>query len=55
MSDISSLDEEPELFSARLDWADVVPLQQYENSNPIAPIFYTVECQSFIVDALDIS
>lgn len=25
-------------------WADVVPIRQYENVNPIAPIFYSVEC-----------
>ena len=26
------------------EWADVVPLRQYENVNPIAPIFYSDEC-----------
>ncbi|KAI0763476.1 protein prenylyltransferase [Trametes elegans] len=25
------------------EWADVVPIAQYENVNPIAPIFYSVE------------
>lgn len=43
MSNISS--EAPGLFSARAGWADVVPIQQYESSNPLAPIFYSVECQ----------
>ena len=26
------------------EWDDVVPLRQYENVNPIAPIFYSEEC-----------
>ena len=26
------------------EWADVVPIRQYENVNPIAPIFYNEEC-----------
>lgn len=44
MSNISSpADDEPELFSARAEWADVVPLQQYENPSPLSPIFYTPE------------
>lgn len=33
------------MFSARVEWADIVPIQQYESSNPLAPIFYTVEYQ----------
>lgn len=39
-------DDELPLFSERPDWADVVPLEQYENINPLAPIFYTEECAS---------
>jgi len=39
-------DDEVPLFSERPDWADVVPLEQYENINPLAPIFYTEECAS---------
>ncbi|THH01451.1 hypothetical protein EW026_g1227 [Hermanssonia centrifuga] len=31
------------MYSERPDWADVVPLPQYEGVNPIAPIFYTPE------------
>ncbi|CAA7266213.1 unnamed protein product [Cyclocybe aegerita] len=41
MATISFDDEE--LFSERPDWADVVPLEQYENISPLAPIFYTEE------------
>ncbi|KAJ3500519.1 hypothetical protein NLJ89_g9756 [Agrocybe chaxingu] len=41
MATISFGDEE--LFSERPEWADVVPLEQYENINPLAPIFYTEE------------
>ncbi|KAJ7869142.1 hypothetical protein B0H14DRAFT_293353 [Mycena olivaceomarginata] len=31
------------LYSARQEWADVVPLPQYEKANPLAPILYSEE------------
>ena len=34
----------PTLYAERPDWADVIPLAQYENVTPLAPIFYTDEC-----------
>ena len=37
MSDYDLLANDPE-------WEDVVPVRQYENVNPIAPIFYSEEC-----------
>lgn len=40
-----STTEDAPLFTERPEWADVVPLEQYENANPIAPIFYTEECK----------
>lgn len=40
--------EGPMLYSERKDWADVTPIPQYEGVNPIAPIFYTPECESWI-------
>ncbi|KAG2343035.1 protein prenylyltransferase [Suillus weaverae] len=36
-------EEEKPLYSQRPEWADVVPLEQYENVTPLAPIFYTDE------------
>jgi len=36
--------EEEKLYSQRAEWADVLPLEQYENITPLAPIFYTKEC-----------
>lgn len=33
-----------ELLTDDPEWADVVPIRQYENVNPIAPIFYSEEC-----------
>ena len=33
-----------ELLADSPEWADVVPIPQYENVNPIAPIFYSEEC-----------
>ena len=33
------------LFAERPEWADVQPLEQYEITNPIAPIFYSPECE----------
>ncbi|KAG1876401.1 hypothetical protein F4604DRAFT_1761388 [Suillus subluteus] len=36
-------EEEKPLYSQRPEWADVVPLEQYENVAPLAPIFYTDE------------
>ncbi|KAF5325492.1 hypothetical protein D9619_009721 [Psilocybe cf. subviscida] len=38
-----STSEDAPLFAERPEWADVQPLEQYENANPIAPIFYTEE------------
>ena len=32
------------LYAERPEWADVVPVAQYENVQPIAPIFYSPEC-----------
>jgi protein farnesyltransferase/geranylgeranyltransferase type-1 subunit alpha len=34
------------LYSKRKDWADIVPIPQHENITPVAPIFYTDECES---------
>lgn len=45
ISDLHS--DSPSLYSERSDWADVVPISQYEGVNPIAPIFYTPECECF--------
>ncbi|KAF9522236.1 hypothetical protein CPB83DRAFT_864730 [Crepidotus variabilis] len=36
-------DDDELLFSERPEWSDVTPLEQYENLNPLAPIFYTDE------------
>ncbi|KIJ61517.1 hypothetical protein HYDPIDRAFT_96237 [Hydnomerulius pinastri MD-312] len=36
------MEDEP-LFADRPEWADVVPLEQYEGVIPLAPIFYTNE------------
>ncbi|TFK21348.1 protein prenylyltransferase [Coprinopsis marcescibilis] len=36
-------DNEPKFFSERPEWEDVVPLEQYENMAPLAPIMYTPE------------
>jgi protein farnesyltransferase/geranylgeranyltransferase type-1 subunit alpha len=35
-------------FAERPEWADVQPLEQYDDVNAIAPIFYTEECESLI-------
>jgi protein farnesyltransferase/geranylgeranyltransferase type-1 subunit alpha len=32
------------LYADREDWADVVPVPQYDSVAPLAPIFYTDEC-----------
>ncbi|KAG9313486.1 hypothetical protein JVU11DRAFT_5811 [Chiua virens] len=37
------MEEDQELFANKPEWADVVPLEQYESATPIAPIFYTPE------------
>jgi hypothetical protein len=37
--------EDTPLFAEREEWADVQPLEQYEGANPIAPIFYTAQCE----------
>ncbi|ESK86396.1 farnesyltransferase geranylgeranyltransferase type i alpha subunit [Moniliophthora roreri MCA 2997] len=31
------------LYANRSEWADITPLEQYENDQPLAPIHYTVE------------
>ncbi|KAJ8518841.1 hypothetical protein ONZ45_g4139 [Pleurotus djamor] len=36
------MSKEP-LYSSLAEWADVQPLEQYENVNPVAPIFYSDE------------
>jgi len=41
---LSNPDNVP-LFTERPEWADVQPIEQYEDFNPIAPIFYTEECE----------
>ncbi|KAF7344501.1 hypothetical protein MSAN_01932000 [Mycena sanguinolenta] len=33
----------PPLYSTRPEWADVVPIPQYEKANPLAPILYSEE------------
>ncbi|KAJ7640833.1 hypothetical protein DFH06DRAFT_623398 [Mycena polygramma] len=33
----------PVLYAARPEWSDVVPVQQYEKANPLAPILYSEE------------
>ncbi|KAG6818790.1 hypothetical protein H0H93_001600, partial [Arthromyces matolae] len=38
-----SSDDGDLLYSERPDWNDVTPLPQYEDPNPIAPIFYSPE------------
>ena len=40
----SNDDDKPILFANRPEWADVVPQEQYEDGDPLAPIFYSVEC-----------
>jgi hypothetical protein len=32
------------LYAERPEWSDVVPIAQYENIQPLAPIFYSPEC-----------
>jgi protein farnesyltransferase/geranylgeranyltransferase type-1 subunit alpha len=32
------------LYAERPEWADLVPVAQYENIQPLAPIFYSPEC-----------
>ncbi|KAF9457729.1 protein prenylyltransferase [Collybia nuda] len=33
----------PPLFSERPEWSDITPLDQYEDANPVAPIFYSAD------------
>lgn len=43
---MSSVFAKPEgLYAEQPEWADVTPLSQYENVNPLAPILYSAECQ----------
>jgi protein farnesyltransferase/geranylgeranyltransferase type-1 subunit alpha len=32
------------LYAERPEWSDVVPIPQYENVQPLAPIFYSPDC-----------
>ncbi len=41
-------DDKIPLFAERPEWADVTPLEQYENLTPLAPILYTEECEPFV-------
>lgn len=41
--------EGPTLFCERPEWEDVTPIAQYENITPLAPIFYSNECASCVV------
>ncbi|KAJ4495783.1 hypothetical protein C8J55DRAFT_494887 [Lentinula edodes] len=34
---------QPTLYADRAEWSDVVPIEQYENTTPLAPIFYKNE------------
>jgi hypothetical protein len=34
----------PPLYSARPEWADITPVEQYENITPVAPILYEEAC-----------
>lgn len=45
---MSTFQDDQLLFAERREWADIVPLEQYENITPLAPIFYTPECQSLL-------
>ncbi|KAF5389554.1 hypothetical protein D9757_004148 [Collybiopsis confluens] len=36
-------DSEPPHYADRPEWSDVVPIEQFENMNPLAPIFYSTE------------
>jgi hypothetical protein len=47
MANITTEDS-PLLFRERPDWADLTPLEQYENLTPIAPILYSEECKQRI-------
>lgn len=40
----SDNDDTTILFADRPEWADIVPQEQYEDSDPVAPIFYTEAC-----------
>lgn len=41
----------PLLYTERPEWRDVTPLAQYEDANPIAPIFYSEECTQSLVSS----
>lgn len=41
---MASDDQDKPLFAERPEWADVVPVPQYETNTPIAPILYSPEC-----------
>jgi hypothetical protein len=32
------------LYAERPEWSDLTPIPQYENIQPLAPIFYNPEC-----------
>ncbi|KZT07094.1 protein prenylyltransferase [Laetiporus sulphureus 93-53] len=42
---MSAAFEDERLYSERSEWADVVPIQQYQGIDPLAPINYSVEYQ----------
>lgn len=41
---VSNDKDEIILFANRPEWADVVPQEQYEIGDTLAPIFYAKEC-----------
>lgn len=50
MANLNITDEDsPLLFRERPDWADLTPLEQYENLTPIAPILYSEECKQSLL------
>jgi protein farnesyltransferase/geranylgeranyltransferase type-1 subunit alpha len=40
-----STSESPKLYSEREEWKDITPVPQHDTFQPMAPIFYTDECQ----------
>ncbi|CAK5261900.1 unnamed protein product, partial [Mycena citricolor] len=40
---LTVMDSSPTLYSQRPEWDDVVPLEQFEKANPLAPILYSDE------------
>ena len=48
MSQSSEDEDEVVLFANRPEWQDITPIPQHENITPVAPIFYTDECESLV-------